>query len=514
MPANMVDDHRLILYRDGAQPQDITEFIGNMTAADEMNALSVELTFDQIISPWDKYVPKLNLSPGDKVRVNNHGIDVFSGVVVKVGLDGAVTAYDRGWYLNKSQIIYQCSKLPADQAIKQMCAKAGVSVGKVASLPTVISQSWVGKTPSEILSDILSSCSSATGKEYLYRVEGDALTVSELPNNAIVAYHKPAANVSYFDITWALGQVSGEDSIEELSNFVIVAAEENGKVYIGAESSNPESIKKYGLLQHVETVTEDPGNAKLAQMVKNLLSQSDRIQRTRSVDEIWGSDDVKSGVILDFNSPTFGISGKQRVTRVVHNYGGAGHTMSLELQAIEEPRAAGSADSVKVHGLPDDLGSSGGDTGTAGGSTAAAGTAGSGSASQFVSVAAGEIGYRETGNNINKYGAWAGNNGVAWCAYFVSWCANQAGVSNLIPKNGSVSGMMNYFKGKGKFKYTGSYIPKAGDLMVQKNNASHIGIVESATASSVRTIEGNCSNSVRRMTRKYSEITGFCTPWG
>ena len=55
MPANMVDDHRLILYRDGAQPQDITEFIGNMTATDELNALSVELTFDQIISPWDKY---------------------------------------------------------------------------------------------------------------------------------------------------------------------------------------------------------------------------------------------------------------------------------------------------------------------------------------------------------------------------------------------------------------------------------------------------------------------------
>ena len=50
MPANMVDDHRLILYRDGAQPQDITEFIGNMTTTDELNALSVELTFDQIIS--------------------------------------------------------------------------------------------------------------------------------------------------------------------------------------------------------------------------------------------------------------------------------------------------------------------------------------------------------------------------------------------------------------------------------------------------------------------------------
>ncbi len=513
MPASVVDEHRLILYRDGTQSQDITEFIGNLTATDELNALSVELTFDQILSPWDKYVPKLNLSPGDKVRVNNHGVDVYSGVIVKVGLDGSVTAYDQGWYLNKSQIIYQCSSLPADQAIKAMCAKAGIAVGRITSLPTVITQSWVGRTPSEILSDILSTCNAETGKEYQYRVLNDALTVSQLTTVPIVVYHKPTFNISYFDITWALGQVSGEDSMEEMSNAVVIAAEDDGKVYIGAEAKNTASIKKYGMLQKVETVTEDPGNAKLKQMAKNLLSQSDRIQRTRTIDEIWGADEVTSGVVLSFNSDMFGISGKQRVTKVTHHYGGAGHTMSLELQALEEPRAADTADSVTVYGLPDDLGSGGAEEETGDTIASSAATSGSGAA-RFVAVAAGEIGYRETGNNQNKYGAWAGNNGVAWCAYFVSWCAYQAGVSNLIPKNGSVSGMMNYFRGKGKFKYTGSYIPKAGDLMVQKNNASHIGIVESATASSVKTIEGNCSNRVRRMTRSYSEITGFCTPWG
>ena len=101
------DDHRLILYRDGQAARDITAFISDLTATDELNALSVEVTFTQLVSPWDKYVPELNLSPGDKVRINNNGKDLFAGVIVKVGLDGNVTAYDRGWYLNKSQIIYQ-----------------------------------------------------------------------------------------------------------------------------------------------------------------------------------------------------------------------------------------------------------------------------------------------------------------------------------------------------------------------------------------------------------------------
>ena len=49
--------------------------------------------------------------------------------------------------------------------------------------------------------------------------------------------------------------------------------------------------------------------------------------------------------------------------------------------------------------------------------------------------------------------------------------------------------------------------------MIQKTGASHTGIVESASGSRVQTIEGNCSNMVRRMTRSLSEIDGFCSPW-
>ena len=41
----------------------------------------------------------------------------------------------------------------------------------------------------------------------------------------------------------------------------------------------------------------------------------------------------------------------------------------------------------------------------------------------------------------------------------------------------------------------------------------HIGIVVSADRSGVQTVEGNASNGVKRVTRGYSEITGFCTPW-
>ena len=140
-----------------------------------------------------------------------------------------LTAYDRGWYLNKSEIVLQVNNLAADQVIRKACAKAGVTVGKVCSLPTKITQLWTGSTPADIISDVLNTCTSAAGKQYRHRVDDSGLQVEALPSSPIKAYHKPAANIAAFDITWALGQVSGEDSTQDTYNAVVIAAEDDGK---------------------------------------------------------------------------------------------------------------------------------------------------------------------------------------------------------------------------------------------------------------------------------------------
>ena len=135
---------------------------------------------------------------------------------------------------------------------------------------------------------------------------------------------------------------------------------------------------------------------------------------------------------------------------------------------------------------------------------------GGGTAASFVQTALGEVGYRESGKDMTKYGEWAGNNGVAWCVIFICWCAAKSGAP--IPTGYSYVGdMTDYFRKRGKYKAVGGYTPKAGDLMIQGDR--HIGIVVSADRSGVQTVEGNASNSVKLVTRGYSEITGFCTPW-
>ena len=136
-------------------------------------------------------------------------------------------------------------------------------------------------------------------------------------------------------------------------------------------------------------------------------------------------------------------------------------------------------------------------------------------AKDIVDVAIGEIGYKEEGDNRTKYGAWMGVNGAAWCHMFVSWCANQAGVStSIVPKTASTTAGMNWFKNKGLFKYKGKYTPKRGDIVYFKTGRSHVGIVEKVSGSTLHTVEGNTSDKVARRTYPLNEatITGYGVP--
>ena len=212
MGRDYVDDHRFYLYRAGGGAEDITRWVRQPQARDVLEALSVELTFQALRhDSYDKYMTWPGIRPGDQLRVVNHGTELFAGVVVSVGLDGSVTANDQGWYLTKSEIVFQAANAAADDAIRRMCAKAGIRAGDLPSLPTRITEVWTGDTPETILQDILAVCAAETGRQYKRRVRGGVLTITELPMEAITAWHKPADNLAPFDITTAKGPVSGRD---------------------------------------------------------------------------------------------------------------------------------------------------------------------------------------------------------------------------------------------------------------------------------------------------------------
>jgi hypothetical protein len=152
--------------------------------------------------------------------------------------------------------------------------------------------------------------------------------------------------------------------------------------------------------------------------------------------------------------------------------------------------------------------------------------------SQVHSALVKELGVTERPANTNrqKYGAHFGQNGVAWCAWFVSWVFDSANAISLIfGADGYTVNMAKHFY-NAKQWYSS---PKAGDIVFfhfgnptyggRWKGIHHVGVVEGVLADGrITTIEGNTSPSttgsqynggcVARRVRSQKYVAGYGRP--
>lgn len=118
----------------------------------------------------------------------------------------------------------------------------------------------------------------------------------------------------------------------------------------------------------------------------------------------------------------------------------------------------------------------------------------------IIGVALTQVGYREGWNNDTKYGAWYSTavgwsmNYQPWCAMFISWCANQAGIPTSALKLCSFADLGG-FGITDTFKYSSGRVPQPGDLFTREGQ--HAGIVYQVDVANNTfvTIEGNTNDS-------------------
>ena len=141
--------------------------------------------------------------------------------------------------------------------------------------------------------------------------------------------------------------------------------------------------------------------------------------------------------------------------------------------------------------------------------------------SDLVTIAISQLGNK----GGQPYWSWYGfNERVAWCACFVSWCANQCGYidNGIIPKFSACNDGIAWFKEKNQW-IEPTDIPFTGDLIFfdwndggQDCSSDHVGIVEyyDIEKNIVHTIEGNSSDECKQ--REYSkddnQIMGYGRP--
>lgn len=143
-----------------------------------------------------------------------------------------------------------------------------------------------------------------------------------------------------------------------------------------------------------------------------------------------------------------------------------------------------------------------------------------------------DSGYKEGENNDTIMGKWFGLNHQPWCAMFVSYCFDQAGLVKLVAAQGP-KGFASCNSGLKWFSKNGQIVPvgqaQPGDIVFfnfddDATTAEHVGIVyqNDPTKHKLITFEGNTSGDVKgsqangdgafKKSRDYSLIMAVARP--
>jgi len=152
-------------------------------------------------------------------------------------------------------------------------------------------------------------------------------------------------------------------------------------------------------------------------------------------------------------------------------------------------------------------------------------------AAKIIAVAKAEVGTHESRSgghwvNDSKYNRWFGKipgydrdgYGYPWCAVFVAWCADKAGLASLYPKTAGCSTAVAWFKNQGRFS---EYPAIGAQVFYGPGGGSHTGLVYNFDGTYIYTIEGNTNTDgsaegdgvyLKRRARRDSYVYGYGYP--
>lgn len=287
---------------------DILPLVSNLTWTENIDTLGVQLTFDVIYSDA-QYIPDIEIAAGDHILLNEGDKNVFTGIIVTENYSGrnpiSYTAMDYGFYLNKSEGIYQFN-CTSDVAIKKILEEFNIKHA-IEPMRTIIKQIYLDRVISDTIKDILKRSTEQTGISYNMEMQEDALSI--VPFNNLI-----------LDIMYTIvSNPTRSRSITEMKNSIIMYTgnEDYNKVLV--KEQNEAYIKQYGLLQHVENV-DDSNIARARNIAKNLLADLGKVAEDSGC-TVFGDIRLKAGRIIPITEPVTGLEGKYLIKSCTHQYG-------------------------------------------------------------------------------------------------------------------------------------------------------------------------------------------------
>lgn len=298
-----------------AKNKSITHLIGNLSFGTSEDTLGMEVSFDV------PYIDKELLNINDVIQIFKNKTRFFWGRVIDIQKNGKnprkVTCFNNAFYLNENEVIIQFKNIRADEAIKKLLSRFGITLKIVASLPYKIKKIYKGVKVSEIIKDILEQCSVISGKKYFFEMQDKTLVVAQR---------------GYYEIKKFINIIMNPSITESMKNMktqVIVTNNDSEKIRSYVTLSDKNAIKKYGLLTKVHQIDEKE-KSKAKKIAQELLKQLNKIEMNASFD-LLGSINIQANRVIQLKEPITGIVGKFYIKSANHTVSAGTHLVSVEV---------------------------------------------------------------------------------------------------------------------------------------------------------------------------------------
>lgn len=300
--------------------------IGALSWSNNIEGLSGVLNFPSLET----------ISLGAKFLLINNDKEIIRGIITDESSSKSkikqYTGFDYGFHINKNEVTRQFNGASGDDAIKQLLSSIGVPYGTIETIPVKIKEIYQKQTVASIIKDILKQAKDKLGIEYLLKIKYGKVYVEKFKEIDISNLEYYLSDSEKRKIIDTIGEFSSNRSIQELKNRVLIVKDDGNKgASILADVKDEESIKKYGLLQTIESYDKESKQSSQV-IANNLLKEKNKTTETLNLDML-GIDEAQSGTILSFNTKEHGIIGKFLIQNDTHTViSNNNHKMNVDLK--------------------------------------------------------------------------------------------------------------------------------------------------------------------------------------
>lgn len=276
------------------------------------------------------------VSEGDTVLFKWKGKELFRGIVFsRTPVEGKLTftAYDMLQYLVKNQDVYVFSKQRADQILRRIGADFQIPMTSIANTGHVI-KSLVFKNDTSLYDMILKALKETkrqTGRNYqIYSAKGK-MGLRAWPDPEDVWVIESGVNLIGYQYSTSIEETATRVKLRKSADEQGKNKKKGSKSEIVVVEQDKAGQSKYGILQHVETVTGQINQPQLQKRAKVRLAEKKGVKQEVKSIQALGIPELQSGLPIYLKIPEINVKKTYWIDQDKHEFSGVKHTMTIDV---------------------------------------------------------------------------------------------------------------------------------------------------------------------------------------